>query len=599
MGRVASSGGPLAAAATGKNLFHLSALGILALAPWGGANAATPAPSTQAWQAPAAQAPSRIRPETLAAAFALAAECGDALLDEGEACDDGNRVDGDGCSSFCEVEEGFTCTLPGDPQPLDAVLDGSVELDDSPWTFGSERFGSSRCSLDTCGYTFGTGAASGEHWIWLGGAGGGPDLTFAEQSVVIPPEASELTFAFEAIRCDSDQDVVRVTLDGQELFSVDGGSPLCGTFGYSAQAVDISAFADGAAHLLRFEANTVALNTMASTFFVDDVAITSGSGEPVPSQCSPTPAECLNESFTGLGGDLAAAGWSTFSSVGANELAWQASDSAACGGNGWTGGNVTGGEGDAACVDANQGRVSNVSSWLCSPAINLRTATAPTLEFRVNAQGTPPRKSELFGVYAGNVAPSPETIDGYAQALSEELNIGAFSALPGAVRTVDLTPLAGVRTAYVCLRFAGDDEWYAQVDDVRVSAVGCGAEESDLDNDGLVNSLDNCITVPNGPDRPDAGGQVQFDADSDGFGNACDADFDNDCFVGEVDLNLMIAGFMTTTPLLDLDGSGLVDGRDISRLLRQAGRPPGPSGLATCTRAAAGGAPILMRKAED
>jgi cysteine-rich repeat protein len=30
--------------------------------------------------------------------------CGDGVLDEGEACDDGNTMDGDGCSSTCELE---------------------------------------------------------------------------------------------------------------------------------------------------------------------------------------------------------------------------------------------------------------------------------------------------------------------------------------------------------------------------------------------------------------------------------------------------------------------------------------------------------------
>lgn len=40
--------------------------------------------------------------------------CGDGILDEGEECDDGNNVDGDGCSAICEEEQqgGDGCT-PG------------------------------------------------------------------------------------------------------------------------------------------------------------------------------------------------------------------------------------------------------------------------------------------------------------------------------------------------------------------------------------------------------------------------------------------------------------------------------------------------------
>ncbi|MBN9164703.1 MAG: hypothetical protein BGO98_33570 [Myxococcales bacterium 68-20] len=37
------------------------------------------------------------------------AVCGDGVLDPGETCDDGYRQDGDGCSSLCAIENGFTC----------------------------------------------------------------------------------------------------------------------------------------------------------------------------------------------------------------------------------------------------------------------------------------------------------------------------------------------------------------------------------------------------------------------------------------------------------------------------------------------------------
>ncbi len=36
--------------------------------------------------------------------------CGDANIDQGEACDDGNQVPGDGCSPSCQIEPGFNCT---------------------------------------------------------------------------------------------------------------------------------------------------------------------------------------------------------------------------------------------------------------------------------------------------------------------------------------------------------------------------------------------------------------------------------------------------------------------------------------------------------
>jgi len=41
---------------------------------------------------------------------ACAPTCGNGNLEPGEECDDGNLVNGDGCSSTCQIEQGFTCT---------------------------------------------------------------------------------------------------------------------------------------------------------------------------------------------------------------------------------------------------------------------------------------------------------------------------------------------------------------------------------------------------------------------------------------------------------------------------------------------------------
>ena len=40
----------------------------------------------------------------------LAAGCGNGKVEAGETCDDGNTANGDGCSSTCQAENGFTCT---------------------------------------------------------------------------------------------------------------------------------------------------------------------------------------------------------------------------------------------------------------------------------------------------------------------------------------------------------------------------------------------------------------------------------------------------------------------------------------------------------
>jgi cysteine-rich repeat protein len=59
--------------------------------------------------------------------------CGDGLLMEGEACDDDNDVDGDGCSATCELEPGWQCQ--GQPTTCfavcgDALVVGGEQCDD-------------------------------------------------------------------------------------------------------------------------------------------------------------------------------------------------------------------------------------------------------------------------------------------------------------------------------------------------------------------------------------------------------------------------------------------------------------------------------------
>lgn len=42
-------------------------------------------------------------------------ECGNAVLNDGEVCDDGNAKSGDGCSENCELEDNYTCPVVGAP----------------------------------------------------------------------------------------------------------------------------------------------------------------------------------------------------------------------------------------------------------------------------------------------------------------------------------------------------------------------------------------------------------------------------------------------------------------------------------------------------
>ncbi|NND60251.1 MAG: c-type cytochrome, partial [Gammaproteobacteria bacterium] len=94
----------------------------------------------------------------------------------------------------------------------------------------------------------------------------------------------------------------------------------------------------------------------------------------------------------------------------------------------------------------------------------------------------------------------------------------------------------------------------------------------DLDGDGLPDDADNCIMVTNAD---------QIDSDGDGFGNACDADLNNDCAVNFADLTMLKLAFFGTDPNADFNGDGSVNFADLSIMRLAFFAAPGPSGVPT------------------
>jgi len=92
----------------------------------------------------------------------------------------------------------------------------------------------------------------------------------------------------------------------------------------------------------------------------------------------------------------------------------------------------------------------------------------------------------------------------------------------------------------------------------------------DTDGDGIYDDRDNC-TLKRNPD--------QRDTDSDGYGNYCDADFNNDRIVNAIDLALFRQGFLSDDPLRDINSDGIVNAVDLALFKKLFLRPPGPSGL--------------------
>ncbi|ATG91951.1 dockerin type I domain-containing protein [Methylomonas koyamae] len=92
----------------------------------------------------------------------------------------------------------------------------------------------------------------------------------------------------------------------------------------------------------------------------------------------------------------------------------------------------------------------------------------------------------------------------------------------------------------------------------------------DSDGDGVADHLDNCKLVANANQR---------DTDTDGYGNICDPDFNQNSVVDPTDFSRLKAKLGTASQLEDLNGNGMVDPNDFSILKSYLGKPPGPSGL--------------------
>jgi subtilisin family serine protease len=103
------------------------------------------------------------------------------------------------------------------------------------------------------------------------------------------------------------------------------------------------------------------------------------------------------------------------------------------------------------------------------------------------------------------------------------------------------------------------------------------SECDDADSDGSCDAADNCVNAAN---------RDQLDADADGFGNACDADYDQSGSVQMMDFVRLRSAFNSSAgdarfdAVVDHDGSGNITIGDFLRFRALFGAGvPGPSGL--------------------
>ena len=181
-----------------------------------------------------------------------------------------------------------------------------------------------------------------------------------------------------------------------------------------------------------------------------------------PSVCTPDLGEtCLEEQFE------APNQWTVFN-TGPLPWDWGTTDDGIC----WSanlGGppaaNVTGGAGEAACIDSDASGGGVVEAYLCSPlfyAGNGEIELSLLFNYQIFEAAGP---DDFFSLLVGTAAPGPGTIGSYTTLFATSENVGGFAALPGATLSGPFTDYAG-QDIHLCIGYGGNFDWYAQVDDV-------------------------------------------------------------------------------------------------------------------------------------
>lgn len=104
---------------------------------------------------------------------------------------------------------------------------------------------------------------------------------------------------------------------------------------------------------------------------------------------------------------------------------------------------------------------------------------------------------------------------------------------------------------------------------------------ADSDSDGVENAFDNCSSKAN---------STQKDADHDGCGDVCDADFDQNGTSGLSDYGILLGSFGSTTGApnykapVDMDCNGTIGLSDYGLFLQEFPGTAGPSGITNAGR---------------
>lgn len=513
--------------------------------------------------------------------------CGDLFIGPTEQCEDGNDVSGDGCSSDCLIENNYTCTAPDIPTANNVVPDPGFEagIDGTPWNRFTTVNEDVLCNPEICEMSF---ARSGAWWARFGSLETTEDASILEQRFEIPVSHRWLEFDLAIPDCDFFGNTFSVVINQETVRTYTGNSPGCGIRGYQTQRIDLETalggpYNNGDLNLLTFVSTSVSAANGPTVFWVDNVRVVEQIDDTTPGSCELDSFVLSNDSFDPpSGGDLSVFGLTTFEL--GDPIPWGSTDDGVCGSGDVPPGNFTGGMGEAACLDASTAPGASIVSFLCLDAIDFTNADNTQLSFLLNLQLNPTTQANSFQVLVGDTPPDAGSINGFLPVLALFNSVGEFGSVPGQEITVNLDLLNGTEEGYICFAFVSVSAFYAQVDNVSISAE-CTDE---VDEDKLLNCFDNCINVDNAD---------QTDSDGDGYGNACDADISrelnsrlvpsgngNDCVVNFADLGVLRQAFFASpldeqwNPDADFNNDQKINFEDLGIMRSLFFSNPGPSG---------------------
>jgi hypothetical protein len=180
------------------------------------------------------------------------------------------------------------------------IQDGGFELGmaTSHWEQGSTNFVTPICNA-SCG---GDGPRTGSYWAWFGGTLNA-EQGFLEQQKKIAPGPKQLTFWLWWSDGDAATSTFKVKIDDDAIFALTGATSSAYRSGWTAVAIDISAYADGNVHTLRFEHSSQA-GPPYTNIYLDDVNFGNLSGTPMPTATGTPTASPTATSTAGPGFDV-------------------------------------------------------------------------------------------------------------------------------------------------------------------------------------------------------------------------------------------------------------------------------------------------------